>query len=139
MTIIERCRHLAGMSEDPFVLTRTFLSPPVRDVHRSLTEWMNSAGMSVSIDAAGNLRGRYPGLHPGAPRLLIGSHIDTVPNAGAFDGPLGVMIGIALVEALAGRRFRFGALAREHAGNVGGRIRIIAAGTLPVKAARLRF
>ncbi|MEO8127361.1 MAG: allantoate amidohydrolase [Bryobacteraceae bacterium] len=108
MTIIERCRHLACMSEDPVVLTRTFLSPPVRDVHRSLCQWMTAAGMSVSTDAAGNLRGRYPGLDPSAPRLLIGSHIDTVPDAGAYDGPLGVMLGIALVESLAGRRLRFG-------------------------------
>jgi len=107
MKIIERCRRLAGMSEDPSVLIRTFLSPPVHDVHRCLSAWMTRAGMSVSTDAAGNLRGRYPGLESNVPRLLIGSHIDTVPDAGAFDGPLGVMLGIALVEALAGRRLRF--------------------------------
>lgn len=96
------------MSEDAGNLTRTFLSPPVREVHRRLSDWMTSAGMSVSTDAAGNLRGFYRAINPGAPRLLIGSHIDTVPNAGAFDGPLGVMLGIALVESLAGRRLSFG-------------------------------
>ncbi len=108
MNVIERCRFLAGMSEDPGNLTRTFLSPPTREVHRHLGDWMRSAGMTVSTDAAGNLRGFYAALNPGAPRLLIGSHIDTVPNAGAFDGPLGVTLGIALVEALAGRRLPFG-------------------------------
>ena len=63
--------------------------------------------MTVRVDAVGNVRGLYEGLTPEAPRLLIGSHVDTVPNAGAFDGVLGVVLGIALVEELAGRRFSF--------------------------------
>ena len=63
--------------------------------------------MTVCVDAVGNVRGLYPGLTPDAPRLLIGSHIDTVPNAGAFDGVLGVVLGVALVEELAGRRLPF--------------------------------
>jgi allantoate deiminase len=61
----------------------------------------------TSIDAAGNLRGVYAGTEPSAPRLLIGSHLDTVPNAGAFDGILGVVIGIALLEALDSRRLPY--------------------------------
>jgi len=60
------------------------------------------------VDAAGNLRGVYSGAEAEAPRLLIGSHLDTVPNAGAYDGVLGVMIGIALVEMLEGRKLPFG-------------------------------
>ena len=64
--------------------------------------------MLVEVDAAGNLRGTHTGSQPDAPRLLIGSHVDTVPGAGAFDGVLGVVIAIALVDALAGRRLRFG-------------------------------
>src|SRR5258708_4525321 len=104
MTPIERCHLLATMSEEPDALTRTFLSPPVREVHNVLRGWMQSAGMHVRIDAVGNLRGLYHGLTKESRRLLIGSHIDTVPNAGAFDGPLGVMLGLALVEALQGRR-----------------------------------
>ena len=55
--------------------------------------------MQVSVDAAGNLRGLLPG---DGPRIMIGSHLDTVPNAGAFDGILGVVLGIALAET-AGR------------------------------------
>ena len=106
--IIERCLVLSRFSEEPDRTTRTFLSAPMRDVHRCLREWMEQSGMQVELDAAGNLRGRYEGLEPGSPRLLIGSHVDTVPGAGAFDGVLGVVMAIGLVEALAGRRLRYG-------------------------------
>ncbi len=64
--------------------------------------------MQVTVDAAGNVRGLYAGRQPDQPRLIIGSHIDTVPAAGAFDGVLGVVLGIALIEALDGRRLSFG-------------------------------
>jgi len=56
----------------------------------------------------GNLRGFYTGASPNAPRILIGSHLDTVPNAGAFDGILGVVLAIALVESLHGLKLPFG-------------------------------
>jgi len=98
--VIAFCRDLAVCSEEPGRTTRTFLSPPMRDVHRMLGEWMCRAGMEVSIDAAGNLRGVRRGHSKR--RLLIASHLDTVPNAGAFDGILGVVLGVALVEAMAG-------------------------------------
>ena len=64
--------------------------------------------MKVSVDAVGNLRGFYAGASPGAPRILIGSHLDTVPNAGAFDGILGVLLAIGLVESLRGQKLPFG-------------------------------
>jgi allantoate deiminase len=102
--IIERCQLLAGMSETPGVLTRTFLCPAMHDVHRTLRVWMEEAGMKVSIDAVGNLHGLYG---QAARRLLIGSHVDTVPNAGAYDGVLGVVLAIALVRTLGGRRLNF--------------------------------
>ncbi len=98
--IIARCRHLATFTEIPGQTTRTFLSPPMREVHAILRQWMQSAGMTTHIDAIGNIRGLYPGPAPEAPRLLIASHLDTVPNAGAFDGPLGVLLGLALIEYL---------------------------------------
>jgi allantoate deiminase len=98
--VIARCRELATFSEEPGRITRTFLSPPMRDVHRVLRVWMERLGMRVRVDDAGNLLG----LHGrAAKRLIIGSHLDTVPNAGAFDGILGVVMGIALVEALGDR------------------------------------
>jgi allantoate deiminase len=105
--IIERCRELAKYSETTGSLKRTFLSPPMRDVQRLLTEWMQAAGMFVHVDAAGNLRGVYPAAVEPARRLVLGSHVDTAPDAGAFDGPLGVAFAIALVEGLNGRKLPF--------------------------------
>jgi len=80
----------------------------MRDCHREITQWLNTLGAEVTVDAAGNLRGFYAGEQPSAPRLLVGSHLDTVPNAGAYDGVLGVVLAVALVEALGGRRLPFG-------------------------------
>jgi allantoate deiminase len=100
--IIARCREIASCTEVPGEITRRFLTPPMHDVHALLRDWMEAAGMTVQVDAIGNLRGLWPGLKPGSPRLLIGSHLDTVPNAGAFDGILGVVLGVAIVERLRG-------------------------------------
>ena len=98
--IIGRCREIAACTDVAGEITRTFLSPATHKVHALLGEWMKLAGMTVRVDAVGNLRGVYPGTLADAPRLIIGSHVDTVPNAGAFDGVLGVVLGIALVEGL---------------------------------------
>lgn len=106
--VVQRCEELARFSEDPDRITRRFLSSPMHDVHRVLGEWMKRLGMQVRVDPAGNLRGMYAGRDPSAARLLIGSHVDTVLDAGAYDGVLGVVLGIALIEALAKRRLRFG-------------------------------
>ena len=100
--VIRLCRKLAEFTEEPGHITRTFLSPPMHEVHRELRSRMEQLGVSVSVDAAGNLRGLYPAQKAGAGRLIIASHLDTVPHAGAFDGVLGVIMGIALVDALAG-------------------------------------
>ena len=110
--VIRWCRQLAKHSEDRTATTRRFLSSPMRDVHTSLASWMARVGMTVRVDAIGNIRGVYPPmLSPtsvsAAPRFFIGSHLDTVPNAGAFDGVLGVVLAIALVELLNDKRFPF--------------------------------
>ncbi len=68
---------------------------------------MEPLGAQVRIDAAGNFRGVYPALQANAPRLLIGSHLDTVSNAGAYDGILGVVLAVGLLQELRGRRFPF--------------------------------
>jgi allantoate deiminase len=80
----------------------------MRDCHREVSGWIKALGMTVSVDAVGNLRGFYPGTSPGAPRILIGSHLDTVPNAGAYDGILGVALAAGLVESLDGLKLPFG-------------------------------
>jgi allantoate deiminase len=105
--VIARCKQLASFSEDFGAIRRTFLSPPMRDCHREITTWLKAAGAEVTIDAAGNLRGFYPGAQSSAPRLLLGSHLDTVPNAGAYDGILGVVIAVALLESLDRRQLPF--------------------------------
>jgi len=106
--VIARCKKLAAFSEDLSGTTRLFLCPAMREVHREISAWMKSLGVEVRTDAAGNLRGLYPGERGNAPALLIGSHLDTVPNAGAYDGVLGVAMAIALLQALQGQKLPFG-------------------------------
>jgi allantoate deiminase len=79
----------------------------MRDCHQEIIKWMEPLDAQVSVDAAGNLRALYPGAKADGPRLLIGSHLDTIPNAGAYDGVLGVVLAIALLEGLHGRHLPF--------------------------------
>jgi allantoate deiminase len=106
--VITRCHLLAGLSEAAQGTKRTFLSAPMHDCHREITAWLTAIGAEVKLDAAGNLRGWYAGAEAKAPRLMLGSHLDTVPDAGAYDGVLGVVLAVALLEALHGRRLPFG-------------------------------
>jgi allantoate deiminase len=105
--VMVRCRKLASFSEDANSIRRTFLSPPMRRVHDEIAGWLQPLGVKVEIDAAGNLRGLYSSDDAAAPRLLIGSHLDTVPNAGAYDGILGVVLAAALLQGLAGHKLPF--------------------------------
>ena len=106
-----RCDALGAppYSEVDGQLTRRFLTSAHAAALDTVSEWMADAGMSVRRDAAANLIARYEGETPGAKALIIGSHIDSVRNGGRYDGPLGIMLGIDLVEALhrAGRRMPF--------------------------------
>ncbi|MGL4728745.1 MAG: allantoate amidohydrolase [Bosea sp. (in: a-proteobacteria)] len=101
--------ELAGISDVPGEITRLYLSPAHRRAVKLVEGWMRQAGMTTRLDAMATLIGRYEGEKPGLPSLVIGSHIDSVRNAGRFDGPLGVMLGVALVAKLqaAGRRLPF--------------------------------
>ena len=106
-TILARCEVLALCSDEPDRLTRTFLRPSVHRAHDLLTGWMRQAGLEVRRDAIGNLFGRAGRLGPAeASVFIVGSHIDTVPDAGKYDGVLGVLLGIAAAESLQGRTFR---------------------------------
>ena len=105
--LMHRCRVLAQCTEKPGEILRTFLSPAMDEVHRTMRPWMEAAELRVTVDRAGNLRGLRDAGKDDAPRLLIGSHLDTVPNAGAYDGVLGVLMGLALAEASHGLRHPF--------------------------------
>jgi len=94
---IAECRLLATMSEEEGRTTRRFLTPPVADVHQHLRSRMMVLGMSVTTDAAGNLRGLWQPENAKGKRLVLGSHIDSVPDAGAFDGVLGVVLSLEWV------------------------------------------
>lgn len=98
--VLARCGKLACFSETRNGICRTFLSPPMHDCHREIGAWLTAAGAAVTVDAAGNLRGLYPASQNGSARLMLGSHLDTVPNAGSYDGVLGVLIAVALLESL---------------------------------------
>lgn len=96
--VIAECRTIATMSEEPGRTTRRFLTPPVRLVHQHLRARMEALGMAVTIDAVGNLRGLFAPPTASSRRLILGSHIDTVPDAGAFDGVLGVVLALEWVQ-----------------------------------------
>jgi allantoate deiminase len=107
--VMQRCDTLAGFSEDPERLTRRFATTPMRQVNTIVAEWMRAAGMAVRQDAVGNLIGRYEADRAGAKTLLLGSHLDSVIDAGRYDGPLGVLVALACVQHLydQGRRLPF--------------------------------
>lgn len=107
--IIERCRELARISDVPGQTTRLFLSPGTRDAHTLLLWWMRNAALEGRVDDAGNLRGVRVAEGESAGRVVLFSHIDTVPNAGAFDGPLGVVLAIEALEMLAEEPLPFSA------------------------------
>jgi len=97
-------------SEEPRALTRRYLTDAHRAAIRRLSIWMVAAGMNVRLDPAGTLIGRYEGAPGGTGKtLLIGSHIDSVCDAGSYDGALGVMLGLGCIAHLAqaGRRLPF--------------------------------
>ncbi len=99
-SLASRLDELGRVSEEPGRLTRTFLSPAMRRVHERVGGWMAEAGLAVREDAVGNLIGRLESPWRGAKTLLLGSHLDTVRDAGRFDGALGVLLPIAAVEEL---------------------------------------
>ena len=102
----ERINELAQISEEPDRLTRTFLSPAMESASATVGGWMREAGMETREDSVGNLVGRLPGTDPEARTLLLGSHLDTVRNAGRFDGSVGVLLPIVALQALRARGTR---------------------------------
>lgn len=107
--IMQRCDALARHSELPGGLTRVFLSREARAATDLVLGWMREAGMEAKLDAIGNAQARYEGARAGLPCLMMGSHLDTVRDAGKYDGMLGVITAIECVQALnaAGKRLPF--------------------------------
>ena len=98
--IVDRIHRLAAISETPDNLTRIFLTPEHRAAAELIMTWMREAGMSAHLDAIGNVCGRYEGERAGLPCLMLGSHYDTVRDAGKWDGPLGLITAISCVGDL---------------------------------------
>ncbi|MGO8920958.1 MAG: allantoate amidohydrolase [Stellaceae bacterium] len=106
--IMQRVAELAAITEEPGRLTRTFLTAEHRRAGEKVIGWMRAAGMTADFDAIGNVAGRYEGSSPGLPALLLGSHLDTVRDAGRYDGMLGVIAAIACIGELNRQGFRPG-------------------------------
>src|SRR5262249_28483568 len=99
--------NLAHWSESTGALTCTFFSDAHRAVARQLRDWFAAAGLASEIDLIGNVVGRIPAAHPGARTLILGSHYDTVRNAGKYDGRLGILCALVVLESLRGTRLPF--------------------------------
>ena len=104
--IVQRIDALAAISESPTALTRICFSPEHRRAGDLILRWMEEAGLTARMDEIGNAIGRYEGSTPGLPCLMIGSHFDTVRDAGKWDGPLGVLTGIECAAEAARRGLR---------------------------------
>jgi N-carbamoyl-L-amino-acid hydrolase len=107
--ILELADHLAQWSETPGGLTCTYLSPAHRAVAAEIAALMQKSGLKTHTDAVGNVTGRYPSTHENAKSVILGSHYDTVTNAGKYDGRLGILTGLRVAEQLArvGRKLPF--------------------------------
>ncbi|RBP02004.1 allantoate deiminase [Roseiarcus fermentans] len=101
--LMARLAAFAAFTDEPGRLTRLFLSDAHRRAAAALIGWCAEAGIEARIDAAGNVVGRWEGRKAGAPALLVGSHIDTVRDAGRYDGNYGALAALAVVEDLARR------------------------------------
>lgn len=99
-TIMERAEVLGAITERPGMLARSYLTPQHRQAAEHILGWMHAAGMQADLDALGNVVGRYEGSDPQAPAVLTGSHMDTVINAGKYDGLFGILSPIACVAEL---------------------------------------
>jgi hydantoinase/carbamoylase family amidase len=104
--ILDMADRLAQWSEMQGGLTCTYFSPAHKAVAQQLRTWMRSAGLTAEIDAVGNVVGRYASVVPSAPTLIVGSHYDTVANAGRYDGRLGILTALVVAEHLVRARQR---------------------------------
>ena len=98
--VIRRINELASISEDENFITRTYGTKKFIEGRNKVQQWMKDAGLVTCVDNIGNIRGRRLSKDENAKTFVLASHIDTVINAGKFDGPLGVLLGLDLLEEL---------------------------------------
>ena len=98
--VMEQCEQLAALTAKSGEVRRFYLTPEHKACNQQVAQWMEQAGMQVRQDPAGNIVGRYESADPQAKTLLIGSHLDTIPNAGKYDGILGVLLPISVINHL---------------------------------------
>ena len=98
--LMNRIDQLCLLTEVPGTVQRTFLSAAAARMHAALSAWALELGLDAWIDTAGNWHAALPGSAPDAPTFIIGSHLDTVPDGGKYDGLLGVVLGLALAGQL---------------------------------------
>jgi allantoate deiminase len=104
--LAKRLDKLSTVSDERGATTRTFLSPAMGRANAAVGGWMRAAGLTVREDSVGNLIGRLESGRQGARTLVLGSHLDTVRDAGRFDGILGVLLPVAALEVLRSRGVR---------------------------------
>ena len=98
--VLKRCDQLGSYSEEADHRTRRYGTEAMRQANEAVKGWMLAAGMQPRRDAIGNLVARYDAYTPDAKTLALGSHLDTVRDAGKYDGPLGVLVALACIERL---------------------------------------
>lgn len=98
--ILQRINELASISEDEGRITRTYGTKAFIEGRNKVEQWMKEAGLQIRVDNIGNIRGRLLSQNTYAKTLVIASHIDTIINAGKFDGPLGILMGLDLIEQI---------------------------------------
>jgi allantoate deiminase len=98
--VMARCDELAAYTEEPGRITRSYGTPALSAARDVIARWMRDAGLDVRTDAVGNVRGRCHGSAPATPALLLGSHLDSVRDAGRYDGPLGILVALEAVDHL---------------------------------------
>lgn len=100
MQAMERCEALAAITQTPGQVDRRYLTAEHLQANQLVASWMQDAGMTTWVDQAGNQWGRYASAQDDAPIVVLGSHLDTVPNGGKYDGILGVVAPLCLVDYL---------------------------------------
>jgi acetylornithine deacetylase/succinyl-diaminopimelate desuccinylase-like protein len=129
--ILERLELLYAIGGGPGA-NRIGYSAEEDEAHGMVRSWLEDAGLEVSVDAHGNLLGRLPGEEPGLPELWTGSHLDSVPQGGKYDGPLGVLGGLEAVERMGRRRRTIAVVAfRDEERGCAGSRGCVADGVLP--------